>query len=230
MSDKPLGRLIPKTWTHVERYALERYVVPTTAEQLLLMPDYWKFYDQLSEGACAGFAWSWAQSWANKKKYDAPWLYHECKKIDEAPEEQGTYLYTPGDVLRAQGHRRVYNGVHYPPSLAEGVLRYEWARSVDEVRAALAATQAVTIGVNWYTNFDRPVVKSGLNWIGQTKSLGQVRGGHAVCLTGVSDKKQGFRFRNSWGSAYPRNTWIPYSVLERLFSEYGEACVVVDRP
>lgn len=41
----------------------------------------------------------------------------------------------------------------------------------------------VTIGVNWYTSFDRPVKKGNAYWIGlDPKNLGSVRGGHCVCL------------------------------------------------
>lgn len=41
----------------------------------------------------------------------------------------------------------------------------------------------VTIGVNWYTNFDDPVKDSrGRWWIGRATMLGSVRGGHCVCL------------------------------------------------
>lgn len=40
----------------------------------------------------------------------------------------------------------------------------------------------VAIGVNWYSNFDRPVYKNGRWWIGQTDDLGYIRGGHEICL------------------------------------------------
>jgi len=41
----------------------------------------------------------------------------------------------------------------------------------------------VTIGVNWYTDFDKPVKKSGYWWIGlDSKNLGTLRGGHCVAL------------------------------------------------
>jgi hypothetical protein len=40
----------------------------------------------------------------------------------------------------------------------------------------------VIFGINWHTNFDKPVKddKSGLYWIGRSKQLGTVRGGHAI--------------------------------------------------
>lgn len=39
----------------------------------------------------------------------------------------------------------------------------------------------ITIGINWYTNFDKPVYQNGRYWIGKGK-LGSVRGGHCVCI------------------------------------------------
>jgi hypothetical protein len=46
-----------------------------------------------------------------------------------------------------------------------------------------AAPTPVAIGVNWYTDFDNPVQKGGRYWIGlDSKKLGQIRGGHCVCL------------------------------------------------
>jgi hypothetical protein len=41
----------------------------------------------------------------------------------------------------------------------------------------------VAIGVNWYSDFDKPVKKGSQYWIGlDPKNLGKVRGGHCVCV------------------------------------------------
>lgn len=41
----------------------------------------------------------------------------------------------------------------------------------------------VPIGVNWYTDFDNPQKdSSGHYWIGRSKNLGSIRGGHCVVL------------------------------------------------
>lgn len=39
----------------------------------------------------------------------------------------------------------------------------------------------VTIGVDWYSNFDRPVKVGSRYWVGKG-DLGGIRGGHCVCL------------------------------------------------
>lgn len=39
----------------------------------------------------------------------------------------------------------------------------------------------VTLGIDWYENFDTPVLKDGKYWIG-LGVLGSIRGGHCVCI------------------------------------------------
>jgi hypothetical protein len=204
----------------------------------------------------------------------------------------------------------------------------------------IAATASpVTIGVNWYSNFDQPVKKSTGWWVGEG-DLGPIRGGHCLCLKsahysdlmtwwtfynqgaegacvgfgssrmmtmlnrrryaarwlwnqakvvdewpdtnpgddngtsvnaamkilkaqghvpsgktdplleeGVSayrwagtvdeirsvlrspyhDKLQAVPMLNSWGRSYPHITWMPYTTLERLLREDGEAALITDR-
>lgn len=42
--------------------------------------------------------------------------------------------------------------------------------------------QPVTVGINWYDNFDNPVKEGYKYWIGRSKNLGRIRGGHCVCM------------------------------------------------
>jgi hypothetical protein len=61
----------------------------------------------------------------------------------------------------------------------------------------------VAIGVNWYTNFDNPVYKSGRWWIGlDSKRLGSVRGGHCVCLEPGDSPSRTLQDINSWWDFY----------------------------
>lgn len=60
----------------------------------------------------------------------------------------------------------------------------------------ITAPRPIVIGVNWYSNFDRPVKDAqGNYWIGQG-DLGRARGGHCVCLKpkGARDSAQRWDF------------------------------------
>ena len=39
----------------------------------------------------------------------------------------------------------------------------------------------VVLGIDWYSNFDKPVLDNGRYWIGRG-GLGSIRGGHAICV------------------------------------------------
>lgn len=183
------------------------------------------------------------------RRYDPLWIWNEAKQIDEWPDTNpgdanGTSVRAAYDVLRTKGARRIKtSGIvltddwivkvidyQYQPSLNEGILENRWARTVDEMRTAIAQGASITIGVNWYTNFDNPQLdqSSGHYWIGRSSDLGSIRGGHAVCIYGASDRRQAFRMKNSWGEYYPL-VWLPYSVMQRLLNEWGEATLVTDR-
>jgi len=78
-------------------------------------------------------------------------------------------------------------------------------RAVYETKYALAAAKMpdkavpVVIGINWYTQFDRPVRGSdGAFWIGAGASWGTKRGGHAVCLRppAIADLESRWKFAN----------------------------------
>lgn len=227
-----LGRLTPPDFEHVEKHRMLIATAVEKVERILSLPySYRVKYDQGSEGACVGFASSWLQSIHNRVFYDARWLYREAQLVDSwasTPPEEGTSVRAAMDILRKVGHRRIFRGKTYPVHESHGILANKWATSVDEMRMCIAEGKAIAIGVNWYANFDRPTTKGVEKWIGEG-DLGRIRGGHAVCLYGASDRRQAFRMVNSWGSAYPL-VWLPYGTMQRLLNEHGEATIVSDRP
>jgi hypothetical protein len=232
----PLGRLEPTDWVHVERYPLTAAAVraaPAEAERTLVMPRYRAVYDQGREGACVAFASSWMMSILNRRRYDPVWLWNRAKEVDEWPDtnpgdDKGTSVRAAMDVLRTNGCCRVYRGKTEPCDKAEGIVENRWATDVDGIRASIAGGTPVVLGVNWYVNFDKPVKKGTDWWIGEGE-LGVRRGGHAVCLYRVSDRRQAVGLVNSWGMRYPL-VWLPYATVERLLRESGEATLVTDRP
>ncbi len=230
----PLGRRVPTDWRHVERYKFAVIAPHAVAnvEQTLSLPAYRAQYDQRQEGACVGFAASWMMSILNRRRYNPWWLWDEAKKVDHWPDTnpgdgQGTSVRAAMDVLRGLGHVRVYRGQDRPASLREGITENRWATSVDEVRTCLASGVAITLGINWYRNFDAPVRRKGSWWIGEGR-LGSIRGGHAVCVYRASDRLQAVGLVNNWGARYPL-VLLPYATLERLLWEDGEAAMITDR-
>jgi len=222
----------------LEKYPI-RQLLPETAatvERTLALPyTYRAKYDQGSEGACVGFASSWAMSILNRRFYDAGWLYRTARRdFDPWPGEDydGTSVRAGMEVLRSVGHRFLHNHAHeHAPLIEDGIHEYRWAVSVDEVRTCLAAGVPVVLGVDWLSNFDTPKKKSdGSRWIGEG-DLGTVRGGHAICAYGASDRRQAVRLTNSWGKSWPL-VWMPYATLQRLLDgiQYpGEAAIISDR-
>lgn len=251
---RPLGRVAPPDWGHVDKYRLAA-IAPLHVEVTLRLPSWVATHDQGSEGSCVGHGTAMERSITNtgqnmlarilkpEVRYDPIDIWNEAKAIDVDPgtnpgDDYGTTVRAGYDVMRQRGPRRVssmrlVNGVPTPkgekaPSLKDGCEVNRWATSVDEIRACIARGQPVTIGVNWYSNFDTPAYHPEGYWIAKGGSLGRVRGGHCVCVYGASDKLQAVRIVNSWGSAYPQ-VWLPYNVMDRLLTEEGEATVVTDR-
>lgn len=178
------------------------------------------------------------------RRYDPIWIWNQAKIWDEWPDtnpgdSNGTSVRAAYDIMRTQGPVRCKSvttgsdGIPRPigadpaPTYSDGAQVNVWATTVDDMRSSLAAGIPVTIGVNWYENFDTPVKVGGDYWLGQGP-LGAMRGGHCTCIYGASDRRQAFRLKNSWGKSYPL-VWLPYTTMAQLLTELGEATLVVDR-
>ncbi len=231
MTDHALGRLPPQDQIHELKYPLQLPRTVESIERTLRLPyDYRPRYDQGSEGACVGFALSWAMSILNRRFYDAFALYKEAQRVDGWPGEDysGTSVRAGCDVLRDRGHKVLHRHAHtHDWDPAHGIIENRWCSSIDQVRTCIADGVPVVIGSNWYESMGRPV-KRGREWWMPDGDLGRVRGGHAWCVYGASDRRQAFRMTNSWGMDYPL-TLVPYSLMERLMNEDGEATVISDR-
>lgn len=254
LNGQVLDRRIPSDWRHVERYgarALDPLAEPPAlVEAILNIPrQYRDLYDQGREGACVGFSQSWMMSILNRVKYFAPWLYLEAQNVDEyadTPPAEGTSLRAGFDILRTRGHRQIWGQRTREEQLRHGIQANRWARTVDEMRAALALGIPVNIGINWYRQFSspqqlrrlddegQPLTEFGIErydwWIGRADlRWGPVDGGHAITAVGASDKRQAVALCNTWGYSYPFLVWLPYTAVTRLLSEDGEAGIVTDR-
>lgn len=231
-----LGRRPSPDTAHLERFRLRAVMSETvaTVERFLSLPnpiEYRQLYDQGKEGACVGFSCSWMMSILNRKRYAARRLYLEAQAVDEyddTPPSEGTSVRAGMDVLRTQGHWRLYAGGVRIGRIAEGIAANRWAVTVDEVRTAISQGIPVVFGIDWYDAFDSPHYLNDGWWIGKQLMWGPIRGGHAICAYGASDERQAIRLINTWGFDYPP-VWLPYTAVQILLDSGGECAVVTDR-
>jgi hypothetical protein len=256
--DSRLGRYIPDNFDHVVKYPFAAVAARSvmSVEKVLKLPSWHWQHDQGAEGSCVGHGVAMERAITNTTQnvilnalgmktrwYDSIDIWNRAKEIDPWPDtnpgdDNGTSVHAGYDVCRVQGIRRVssmklVNEVPQPQGemardFKEGVATNRWATTVDQMRSGISLGLPIAIGVNWYSNFDTPIMIGGENWIGRSPILGSIRGGHCVCLYGASDKRQAFRVKNSWGRSYPL-VWLPYATMQRLLDEDGEAALVTDR-
>lgn len=243
-----LGRRAPTDWAHVSKYPMTA-VLPRTVvvvNRLLTIPRFRPKMDQGQSGSCVGWSLGWVMAFLNRHYYDGWSTYKRALQIDEWPGNEGdmqfgTSVRAGFEVLRTQGPERVIyssavldfqgfdvTGEVTPPTPAAGIAAYRWATSMDEIRSSIAAGIPVELGIPWYSKFSQPTGSPDNYWIGKGTDWGSVVGGHAICLYGARDDRQAVRLANTWGSSWPL-VWMPYTALERLLGEWGEAGLVTDR-
>lgn len=257
VAERPLGRLEPTDFVHVDRYPLGE-VLPTTVdtvERLLQLPGWRTSHDQGHEGSCVGHAVAIERAMTNRAqlvalgkrvtvRYDPLDVWNRAKAIDEwdytkPGDQHGTSVRAAYAAVAAEGLRPVRtmrldaNGNPTVVGAREldvsaGVAAYRWASTVDEIRTAIATGLPVAIGVAWFRSFDSPSLEQRAGAWWIKNASGGVRGGHAVTLYGASDRRQAFRLCNSWGRDYPL-VWLPFDVMALLLQRGGEAAVVTDR-
>lgn len=236
--ESPFGRLVPAEFDHVAKYHLcpeaainhmQEKKIEVEVDLILRPVGAYIHYDQKSTNKCVSEAVSRVMSIYNNKLYDTDWLYKKAQEIDEiSGPHQGTTVKAAFDVLRKIGHKRYGK---FSPSLANGIKSNYWATTIDGIRIAVGTRNPCVLGINWYGAFDFPTPDVNTpteGWIGQ-QDWGHLRGGHAVVITGISDKRQAVSITNSYGKRYPERVWLPYTTLEKLLAEDGECGVVVDR-
>jgi hypothetical protein len=159
---------------------------PATNKVVVRLQDtqnWYKFYDQGHEGACVGFGATRMTSLLNRKMYFARWLWDRAKEGDEwadtnPGDDNGTSVRAAMEVLRTTGH------VVWTPSYAdmntdgeaadagprktlkpdalEGIQTYRWAKTADEVHAALKSPASDRMGAvrvlnSWGPDYPRVV-------------------------------------------------------------------------
>ena len=215
-SDSRLGR-IPQFDERSKKFAITDTI--TTFQAKNPRSYTWSVSKQLNqgmEGSCVGFSWA-HELIARPMKYltadnaYARNIYKEAQKVDEWEGEdyEGTSVLAGAKIVQSLGHMK----------------EYRWAFGLDDLILAVGYKGPAVLGINWYTGmFDA-------DSNGFVHATGEVEGGHAILCNRVNIKLKEFSLWNSWGSDWGINgaCKVSFNDMEKLLSEWGEACIPVER-
>ena len=180
--------------------------------------------DQGKDGACVGFGI--AHELAAKPvvvrgitdQFALKRIYWEAQKIDGW--EGGAY---PGAKPFYEG-TSVLAGVKVAHAMG-AMESYRWAYTLPDLVLGVGYAGPAVIGVDWYEGMFDPDSSGFLH------ATGRVAGGHCTLIVGVSLPRQAFRIHNSWGKGWGEagRAWLPFTDMERLLRNGGEACFFVGR-
>lgn len=147
--DRPIERVgpdgKPEHWAKLTEGAVRGgHAVCIPHDPAKDLPGAHRYFDQLANGTCVGFAWSRRQSLHNRRYYDGFKLYDIAVQIDGLAEtrdrDDGTTVRAGGDVLVDHGafRGRLNGESNDKPTLGDGIARFLHCRSIDQMLAALA--------------------------------------------------------------------------------------------
>lgn len=193
------------------------------------------YYDQGSEGACVGFAWTHElearPKVVRRDTNFALQIYRRAQQIDPWPGEDysGTSVLAGVKAVQELVNTR---GRSFIPE-------YRWAFGIQDALRVIGYKGPLVLGIKWYTSMYEPDAKNFVH-VG-----GEVAGGHAILANGVKIVKKDptidyppqwedididksyVRLHNSWGTDYGDggDAFITVRDLDKLLQDGGEACI-----
>jgi len=200
-----------------------RFYAPDTRDRLYALRPVasrrrWRYWqqtwsgDQMDTPECVGYAWShWLSAAPICQWLDPTGIYRAAQLVDEwaGQDYDGTSVRAGAKILESLGV----------------ITSYHWAFNVAAMVSQVLEVGPVVFGSNWYEMMCYPDDR------GMISVAGEIYGGHAYLIDGVTVDRQVFRLQNSWGRAWGLNgrAWIRFSDLRRLLDEDGECCNAIER-
>jgi hypothetical protein len=231
-----LGRRIPTTWTHVDRYPLTATTTPARPVPVTLGVNWYAAFDEPQRDSKGRY-------WIGRRPLSTIRGGH-CVCLEPGDPVDGTLQdYTAWWPFYDQGREGACVG--FGSSRMMSLLnrkrydaRWLWnrAKEVDEwpdtnpgddngtsVRAAMDVLRAQGHKPSNGTDAKAGEGISANRW---ARTVAEVLG---ALQSPASERIGAVRVLNSWGKSFPHRVWLPLEVLQRLLDENGEATVVVDR-
>ena len=181
------------------------------------------------KGSCVGFAVAAMKEWQEREEHkkevstgkkdirkgkvynlSEQWIYHQAKKIDAWPGQEGTSIREAMKVLCHIGCPPEagwpYSDVKVgePESWAHMIALWSKIGSYYRVRGSDGLMTGlsygpVVIGVPVYREFFTPRPNGTIAMPAKPRKL---YGGHAICIVGFDATTKKFEFKNSWGTSW----------------------------
>lgn len=177
------------------------------------------YFDQGTEGACAGFAAGHA---LDSEPIVTPTNQAECFEYYEAGKRND---HVEGENYEGTTLLGVAKGLKNELNLIDG---YVWCFGLRDVIMTLGHSGPIVAGLNWTEGMHQPSAD------GLIRPTGRVLGGHAIMIQGVNVDYQYFVLHNSWGKDWGHggNCYMLFQDFEYLLLQGGQAMFLkeIDRP
>lgn len=206
--------------------------------------------DQGDEGTCVAFASVvGVKEFEDSKEYkrlitlSPRFLYNLCKKFDGAPDEEGTYPRLAMKMLLKFGvcperywpyqpHQRDLPKKGASQSAKRyRIIAYARLKGLPEMKRSLLVNGPFLCGVKVFKSwFSKKAIQTGI--IPMPKKGEDILGGHAICIVGYEDKKELFKFKNSWGKKWADNGYgyLPYAYIQKYCQDAWSGTDLIEDP
>jgi C1A family cysteine protease len=187
--------------------------------------------DQGDEGTCVGFAtvdglkeYQEHAEWNKDLQLSVRYVYSNCKKIDDWPDEEGTSIRYALKILQKKGVAPD-KCWPYKPHQTDGpcekadelakpyrIERYVRLNSLQSMKESLFVNGPFVAGVDV---FDSWFQADHDGKVPMPKEGDQLAGGHAICIVGYDDITKEFKFKNSWTAGWGDHGYgyLPYDYI-----------------
>jgi C1A family cysteine protease len=200
-------------------------------------------YDQGQTPRCVAYASSGVKTdeeflqWGHRYKFNADWLYSECKKQDGIPNEDGTFprvacqiLQSEGDVLDTSSVSTCFlckkkDPITPVPDMKWSIQAYyriDSSNTDDAIKQIIYQYGSFLAASDWYNN-----------WFNKFSIFpipeGNAEGGHCYRIIGWD--KNGWVVANSWGTllwGVNGMATMPYSIFRQYVLSEGDCWKLVD--
>lgn len=228
---RPLGRLVPTDFKHVEKYPLTAATMPSRATPVVLGIDWYEDFDQPVK---IGVRW-WIGTSNDLGNVRGG---HAICALPAGVSDLTAWwdFYNQGAEGACVGFScsravSIMNRARYDARwlYKEAQRNDEWPGESYEGTSVRAGLERLRVVGHKQLSQTDPRIGAGISAYRWATSSVEVLGALQRDGEAPYAKMGGIPLLNSWGRGYPHVVWMPLSVLDYVLYENGEAAVITDR-